>query len=253
MRENSKERFSAVADLYHRFRPGYPDALFDWILAQAPRGTIADIGCGTGISTRLLAARGRETIGLDPNEEMLAVARREGGRYAKGEASATGLPDHSVTLITAAQAFHWFNTPETLREWRRILKPEGWCCAFWNLRETGPFMDAYDRLLLTTSDEYRAVKERWTDDPCEPVSNREERSFPYVQRMDRAALIGRAFSSSYVEHGVRDKDGLRRALEALFDRFQIGGGVDFVYRTRAIAWQFVGSGGHGVSGVHGAN
>src|SRR6185295_18805357 len=56
-----RDRFSGAADLYHRYRPSYPDTLLDWIERTTdlhPPARVADVGCGTGISSRLLAERG---------------------------------------------------------------------------------------------------------------------------------------------------------------------------------------------------
>jgi len=74
---DSCERFSVTADLYERYRPAYPAPLVDWIVQAAalvPGDAVADVGCGTGISTRLLAARGFQTVGVDPSEAMLTRA-----------------------------------------------------------------------------------------------------------------------------------------------------------------------------------
>src|SRR6185295_15184654 len=133
-----KQRFSAAAGDYHKHRPSYPAALIDWLLREAavPQGgRIADVGCGTGIATRLLAARGLEVVGVDPNPEMLAEARGAGGgpSYVRGEAAATGLPAASFDLVTVAQALHWIAFPEFAAEARRIQKPTGFAAAFWNL------------------------------------------------------------------------------------------------------------------------
>ena len=57
----------------------YPPELVRWCLERAPApGLIVDLGCGTGISTRLFATTGHPVIGIDPNADLLATARAEG-------------------------------------------------------------------------------------------------------------------------------------------------------------------------------
>jgi len=247
LRADPKTRFSATVDLYTRHRPSYPPALFDWLIDLAglrPGSPVADLGCGTGIATRLLAARGLDVTGIDPNDDMLAAARREaspGTRYLKGEAAVTGLPDASMALATAAQAFHWFDVPATMRELRRILQPGGWAAAFWNVRARTPAMDEYDVLLRRYSTEYGRMRSpdqtlaaiRAWPEAREVV----EAGFDNAQGFDRDAFFGRVYSSSYVVHGVDRKDELDRELGELFDRHARDGRLDFAYRVLAIGWR----------------
>lgn len=75
------ERFTGLATIYGQARPTYPPELVRWCLEQAPTpGVIVDLGCGTGISTRLFATTGHPVIGIDPNGDMLATARAEGAQ-----------------------------------------------------------------------------------------------------------------------------------------------------------------------------
>jgi ubiquinone/menaquinone biosynthesis C-methylase UbiE len=240
-----RERFSAVADLYHRHRPTYPAALVDWIdetTGLHPPARIADVGCGTGISSRLLAERGFDVMGVDPNEAMLAHARVAGGVwYRQGTATETGLPDGSVDLVTVAQAFHWFDLPAALAEFTRILARPGWCAVFWNLRRSSPFMDDYDALLRAQSSEYEVLlKPEATIQSivkAKGVADVRQGEFPNRQVLDRDGLFGRAYSSSYVIHGVADPEGFNRALGEVFDRHQSEGAVEFLYRTVAVCFR----------------
>ena len=175
-------------------------------------------------------------VGVDPNPDMLAAAGG-GARisYVAGEAAATGLADRSVRLATAAQAFHWFPLESTLRELSRILTGDGSCGVFWNDRTSSPFLDEYESLLREASVEYGRVPR-----PRETLARIEAHGglrdfcraeFPNVQQLDREGLRGRAFSSSYVAHGVADPDGFRLRLDELFDRYAEDGVVEFRYTS----------------------
>jgi len=241
-----RERFAGAASGYARFRPSYPDALVDWVLEEAAVRSgdrVADVGCGTGILTRLLAARGLDVVGLDPNEDMLAEARAAGGpaEYRRGEAAATGLGDASVALVTVAQAFHWFEADEALAEFHRVLRPGGQVAAIWNLRAESPFMAAYDALLRRFSREY-SVLDRWEQSLDQlrrhpRVASPREREEPNAQWLDFEGLHGRAWSSSYVFRGVRDREGFDAALRGLFDAHARDGILEFPYRTVGLVFR----------------
>jgi SAM-dependent methyltransferase len=241
---DSTRRFSETAQDYKRHRPSYPPELVDWILAETElpsSARVADIGCGTGICARLFAARGFDVIGVEPNAEMRAEAIAAGVRCVQGEAARSGLPDRSVDLVLAAQAFHWFDVPAALAEFGRICRPPGWCAAVWNVRSGSPLMDEYERLLRQASQDYPKVRSP-ADAVADlraalPSSALREWELPSGQTLDREGFFGRVWSSSFVVHGVADREAFDRALAALFDRYQQDGRVDFRYRTVAFLWQ----------------
>ncbi len=247
MRLDPRERFGALAEIYERHRPIYPVALGDWIAettGTAPPSDVLDVGCGTGKASRLFAERGYAVVGVDPSAEMLEQARRRGGaRYERGESAATGRPPASADLIVSAQAFHWFDIPSTLAEFRRVLRPDGWCAAFWNERTNAvPFMAEYDALLHEFVRGYednrgigptvRAIRE------SPGVVSVRESSLPHAQTLDRDDLFGRVYASSYVYHELERREEFDRRLSELFDRYQENGRVVFVYDVIVIVWQF---------------
>lgn len=243
---DSRQRFTPIAATYARYRPSYPPGLVDWIAqtAKLPAGAaVADIGCGTGIASRLFAARGYAVTGVDPNEGMLGEARAEGGdvTYQRGEAAATGLPAHHYDLAIVAQAFHWFDVPIAVAELRRIVRPHAWCAAFWNLRNSTPLMQEYEALLATVP-AYNAAPE--PEQTLRMIASQPGLlpqplgQFPNQQIFDRAGLVGRAQSSSYVFHGVDQQAAFEAKLSALFEKHAVDGAVAFTYTTTCLMWQF---------------
>jgi SAM-dependent methyltransferase len=238
-----RDRFTGLAATYARHRPSYPAELFDWLVALSAPGRprdVADVGCGTGISTRLLAARGLDVVGVDPNEDMLAAARAEGGaRYVRAGAEATGLADASVDLVTCAQSFHWFDAGRAVAEFRRILRRGGWCAAWWNDRASSPLNDEYEGLLRTYSEEYVTLfgGDDMASFQSAAVGDLRTSTFANSQRLDHDGYLGRVASSSYVRHGTSRIDEFLREIEALFARHERGGAVEIVYACRAFAWR----------------
>lgn len=245
---DSQERFSnRVAD-YVRYRPGYPPALVQWLhgpAGLAPSARVADIGAGTGISSKMFLQAGHPVIAVEPNAAMRTAAEQwlgadPGFKAVAGSAEATTLDDASVDLVAAGQAFHWFDTDAVRGEWRRILRPGGRAVVFWNSRllEATPFLAGYEALLQEFGTDYQAVAERYQDDATMRAwfgaGFLAAASFPNVQRMDFEALRGRLLSSSYAPPAGHPRHApMLAALRALFDRHAMDGQVEFAYLTRA--------------------
>ena len=145
-------RISQRVDNYIHYRPRYPQAILDLLIAEcdlASGHAIADIGSGTGILSQLFLDNGNPVIGVEPDPDMRAGAEHTLRDYPNitsvaATAEATTLEDQSVDFVTAGQAFHWFDLQQARREFRRILVPQGWAVLVWNVRRaTGtPFLDA---------------------------------------------------------------------------------------------------------------
>lgn len=107
---------------YARFRPEYPAQLATYLASVAPQARLAvDVGCGNGQLTRLLGAHFDKVIGLDPSADQIANAAGDDRvSYQCAPAERLPLADHSVSLITAAQAAHWFDLPAFYAEVRRV-------------------------------------------------------------------------------------------------------------------------------------
>jgi SAM-dependent methyltransferase len=98
---------------------------------------VADIGAGTGIMTRLVAASGHRVIAVEPDEQMRArLAEATPGAVAlPGRAEAIPLPDASIDAAVAAQSYHWFDGPNAHAELARVIRPGGIFAAIWNDRD----------------------------------------------------------------------------------------------------------------------
>ena len=130
--QSNIDRFVGFADVYDKHRPSAPKAVADIIklyLGKTPE-TVADIGCGTGLSTMIWTGIASSVIGVEPGDDMRAVAKAKAAacknvRFIKGYSNNTGLDSASVDAVTISQAFHWMDYGSTLREASRILKPGG--------------------------------------------------------------------------------------------------------------------------------
>jgi SAM-dependent methyltransferase len=125
------ESFGAVAELYDRYRPSYPDELIDALTALRP-ANVLDVGCGTGKAARQLAVRGLDVLGVEIDAEMAAVARRRGidVEVASFEQWADG--GRTFDLVVCGQAWHWVDPALGAPKLVRLLRPGGTVCLFWN-------------------------------------------------------------------------------------------------------------------------
>ncbi len=121
------DHFSGVASRYADFRPRYPAALFDYLAMLAPADVVVwDCACGNGQATLDLAARFEKVIATDASREQIASAAPHPKiAYRVAPAEVSGLPDHSVGLVTVAQAVHWFDFDRFYAEVQRVLRPNG--------------------------------------------------------------------------------------------------------------------------------
>jgi SAM-dependent methyltransferase len=243
--KDATQRFSSRVDNYVRYRPGYPPEVVELLKNECgltPDSVIADIASGTGIFTRMLAENGNRVFGVEPNDEMRRAGERLLERYSgvtsvAGTAEATTLADHSVDIVTAAQAAHWFDREKARREFVRILKPGGWLVLLWNERRTDstPFLREYEHLLLAYGTDYREVRhERTTAEIAGFFSPSPfgSSALEMRQEVDYPGLEGRLLSSSYTPTSDQPNyDVMSRELRRIFDTNQIDGHVSLEYNT----------------------
>jgi len=243
---NPTGRFTGLADVYARCRPTYPAAAIDLIVSRCglgPQSLLIDVGCGTGISSRLFAERGVPVIDLEPNADMRRTAEAQPlppgappPTYSEGRAEATGLAGGIADGVLCAQAFHWFDADAALREFHRILKPSGWVLLLWNERdESDLFTAAYGAVVRSTPE--AAAVEGPRARAGEPLLTHElfqdaaRLDFANEQALDEDGLLGRSFSASYAPREPAAVEAFATALRDVFGRHQQEGRVVVRYVT----------------------
>jgi SAM-dependent methyltransferase len=242
---DSIERFSNRVENYVKYRPTYPPEvleLFKDKMGLTAGSLVADIGSGPGISARQFLENGNTVYCVEPNDSMRAAAEEllagyGGFRSVKGDSENTTLPDGSVDLITAAQAFHWFKPEPTKLEFRRILRPGGYVALIWNLRriDATPFLREYEQFILDHANDYAAVRH---DNITEAEiagffdGTFQHAKFDNIQVFDLDGLKGRLFSSSYMPaEGTEKGRAVEQDLRDLFTKHAAHGKIEIFYDT----------------------
>src|SRR5512138_2362812 len=127
MDHNPVGRFTSRVEDYLRYRPSYPTEIMKNLSEDCgltDGSVVADIGSGTGFLSRLLLDAGCEVYGVEPNPRMRDAAEEYLQSFPRfhsiaGSAEDTTLPAASVDAVTAAQAFHWFDTERARHEFIR--------------------------------------------------------------------------------------------------------------------------------------
>ncbi len=239
------ERFSSRVANYVKYRPGYPRGVIGHLeknCGLTHESVIADIGCGTGISSQLFLENCNSVIGVEPNAAMRAAAVEfladfPDFRLIDGTSENTKLADGSVDIVVAAQAFHWFDADKTRAEFHRILKPGGYIVLIWNERQltTTPFLIEYEGFLLKYADDYSNVRHENID------ANRLEdffrapfqsATFPNFQIFDFDGLKGRMLSASYMPDESNSVfEAMIEELRMLFAKHAENGRIKVLYDT----------------------
>lgn len=234
-----KPAFDHCADDYSQYRPTYPEGALNLIAERAgpPAGRWAvDVGAGTGIFSRLLAGSGWHVIAVEPSLSMLgqfeSVRQPIDGnppiQRLSASAEATALRTSSISLVTAAQAFHWFNPPYALAEFARILAPGSLLVLLWNNRDDtqSPFAHAYETLIALYNPAYQHEYRR-QDWPKKIAAQGDfhparQATFAHTWTLTADAFIGFTRSTSYIRNVLstdqrpRFEDDVRRLIQQHF-------------------------------------
>ena len=169
---DSKTRFTSRVDDYIKYRPKYPKEIITFLEMKGiltENTIIADIGSGTGFLSGIFLENGYMIYGVEPNKEMREAGEHYLQQYSNfhsivGSAEETTLQDNSVDLITAGQAYHWFNPNLSKMEFKRILKDQNSteynCVLIWNTRKVmgSKFGEELELIIEKFSTDYKEVK-----------------------------------------------------------------------------------------------
>jgi len=165
--------FTGLAHDYHLHRPNYSDSVLSGLvgLLDRPLDAIdfADIGAGTGIWTRMVAQKGpRSTVAIEPNAEMRRVGQSGNDNHSiswlEGSAEDSGLNSNSIDWVTMASSFHWAESEIALREFHRVLRPQGIFTALWNPRriEGSPLLERIEAEIRRLKPDLVRVSSGWS-------------------------------------------------------------------------------------------
>ncbi len=244
--EGRKSLFNGRAQDYVKFRPGYPPGITGVLEENhhlTDESAIADIGCGPGILSRLFLENGNSVYCVDPNNEMLHMARQylsefSSASYISGFAEQTSLPDRCVDFLTAGQAFHWFDREKSAAEFRRILKPGGNVVLVWNERDFSPgtFNEAYERICRKYSPKYHVSGSIMFGSDGPDTFFRDPPayySFENPKSMDFESVLGRYSSASYaITEKDRNYGDMVAEFYDTFQKFEERGRVVMHYTTK---------------------
>lgn len=205
--EKAAVGFNRAGEDYQQGRPDYPAAGMDFVtgeLGVGPGLRLLEVGAGTGKFTRLLHERGLQVTAVEPVDGMRERFRRELPDVPVLAGTAEALPEAaaSVDAVAVAQAFHWFDGPRALAEFRRVLKPQGLLLLVWNVRdESVDWMARWNRIVEAHEQgtpRYRSGLWREVFAGECGFSSLNERVFPYMHAGAPEMLVRRTTSISFI-------------------------------------------------------
>lgn len=235
-----KLRFSARVSNYVKYRPKYPSAIIEFLTDKrilSKESIIADIGSGTGILSQLFLENGNKLYGIEPNGEMRNACKKILKHYKNfisidATAENTTLKESSIDLITAGQAFHWFNVNKAKIEFKRILKSSGYVILIWNIRKKAKpgFQMDYEQFVLKYGKDYKEILKQ--DKNIDLLFEYKRKLFYNSQLFNFDAFLGRVLSSSYIPlTNEPNFDEMVEEVKDLFEKYQKKGLIKIEYDT----------------------
>jgi len=251
--------FGSVAQQYDRHRPGYPQEMVDYVLAYAgagPGDRALEVGAGTGIATRLFAARGLVITAVEPDAAMAAVAHeRVAAAGASVDLQITDFENvefdpHSFQLVYAATSWHWADPDVSYARAALALTSGGALAAFWNrpVWDSNPIRPALDAAYESVAAAFKEILpgpmnpvardisvitgEQWTTEleRCSDLGDPQVRSFRWIQAYTCDEFIGMLSThSDHILIGAESRSRLFDGVAAAIDA--VGGSFELTYEA----------------------
>lgn len=251
--ERQRRSFEQTAEEYDRYRPSYPDALFDDIRAYAdlaPDDAILEIGAGTGRATRTVAAWGNPIIAIEPAPAMADVARRNLAAFPNADVRIARFEDDrafesgAFGLAFCAQVYHWLDPATRVQRFHDALYHHGTAAVIANVQvtpeDTLPFWKRIDSVYRQIAPEiaHHGEFRRPEELPSHPFEasgafdDLEHCAHPWQWTLDTQRYV--ALLQTHSPHASLDTDVRSRLVDAIAELVgaEYGGAVTEHY----VAW-----------------
>ena len=266
MTREQRFTFNEVGEQYDRYRPGYPESLFEDLLSLSgisPGDRILEIGCGTGQATKVLARRGFAMSCLEPGSQTASIARTNLEEFPGVDVLCTTFEawpcePAAFGLVFAAQAFHWVPSEIGFAKAAQALRPDGALAVFGNMESIehshhgdagGAVSEALDSAYSNHAPSLLGRRgSRWyaKEGPISSLFSDSGRFSPpttrrylWSQRYTTAEYVG--LLGTYSHHRLlpaKQREGLHGAIAEALDRF--GGEIEIFYEANLYLGQRTG-------------
>ena len=246
MSDDGPRIFGNFASEHSRFRPGFPEGLWDWGIPEDAT-VVVDIGCGTGHAALALAERDLVVVGVENDSKMREEASIQAARASvevdlvPGTPDSTGLPDGFADLVISSDSVHWMKRGGVLEEIHRILQPGGHLLIFWNDRDRDQhaWLNSFEELV-----EFHAGDQGGSSREFEPdidlleggfFGDFEHRGFSQQIPMSCEDFVGYARTVSAVRSAL-DAEGMlefEKSLRMMLEQQQFGETLVLPLKTEA--------------------
>jgi SAM-dependent methyltransferase len=236
------DHFSKQAADYAKFRPRYPQEMFEYLGTIAPARELAwDCATGNGQAAVELANVFDHVVATDASEKQIANAEpHERVEYRAAPAEESGLETGKFDMVMVSQALHWLNHDRFYPEVRRVLREKGVfaASAYNHLRTDKPIKEIIKRYYYEVVGPYwppeRALIEQFEEIPF-PFPQRKTPGFEIVAEWTLEHLMGYLRSWSSTQRFIAATNC--NPLDQIADNLEDAWGDP--QQTRRIVWPLV--------------